>query len=149
MKCLTMPCTCRHVSLKLLFKMYVRKNYPCIMLNKYPRSSDSALVLWEEKIEKSSKFAIPLYHEEQPPGRAFCTQQVKCGCALLGLYSNPNPTCDTAVTLMIMWNQGSGHTARHHCGAHRCILRCKLFQKTLSQSMNWEGSSMCQLWKYF
>lgn len=75
--------------------MCVRKNYLCLKLNRYPRTG--ALLLWKEKIEKSSKFATPEYHEEQLPG-AFWTQQLKCGCALLGLHSNP--TCDTAVTLM-------------------------------------------------
>lgn len=88
MRCLTMPLmplTCIRVCLKLLFKMYVWKNYLCLMLNRYCRTSDSALLLWEEKIVESSKFAIPQYHEEQLPGRAFWTQQLKCGCALLGL----------------------------------------------------------------
>lgn len=106
------------------------------MLNGHPRNSDSALLLWEEKVEESSKFAFPLHPEEQGAGRAFWTQQLKCGCALLGLYSNPSPTCDTAVILMMLWSQGSGHTAAHHSDAHRCILTCKLFQKTLYQNMN-------------
>lgn len=127
-----MPCTCIHVCLKLLFKMCVRKNYPCLMLNRHPRTSDSALLLWEEKIDGSSTFAIPQCPEAQLPGRAFWTQQLK----LLGLCSNPSPTCDTSVTLLMLTSQGSGHPAGHHCDAHRCIFRGKLFQKTLYQGMN-------------
>lgn len=29
-----------------------RKNYLCLMLNRHPRTSDSALLLWEEKQKK-------------------------------------------------------------------------------------------------
>ena len=78
MKCLTMSCTHIHMllclsymCLKLLFKMPVRKSDLYLMMNGHPRISDSALLLWEEKVEESNKFAILLYYEAQLLGRAF------------------------------------------------------------------------------
>lgn len=77
MKCFTMCCMYIHMllclsymCLKLLFKMPVRKSNLFLMMNGHLRTSDSALLLWEEKVEESNKFAI-LYHEAQLLGTAF------------------------------------------------------------------------------